>query len=777
MNGVWVWRVATVGLAAGLVAAIVWPRGEAGAASRGRGVTTRRVEDPRLALALDVRRPLHVDAEAAGIDEDALIDAASSETNPATVVRIVERLGFVGSDRSVPALGALALDPRRSVAWAAIEALGRIGGDSATDELLTLTEHPRRDLRAQSVVALGNAGTPRAFDRLATIARDRTDPFRMHAIEGLAETQDARMRVVFREILAEGSAAAGQTVVTGLARAGTPEADAMLEELTRHRNQDIRIAATIAHCTIDPERGVARLVAMVETNSPDASIAAARALQDIGATDAVPQLLRIVRNGSAHAKLAAAIALSGLATPEATAELGSLLRSGDRRVARYVAQALADTGEPEALELLAETARQPGPARRFAIYALGNDRSELGLEVMRELVEGAETSQVRLEALGILVEQEDPDAIRTATEWVTTGPMDQRSQAVMMLAATRSPAALDALEALIDDPALTGAVRVHALTSLAEARPEDPRTVERLGQLLVDGRRYDSHAAAAALRRIGTPEARAALVEATESDVSDTAQAAVYALAELADPQDHAMLVEIARTGDPRTRGLALEALVRNQVPGALEIAASMIADPEQAQAATRALSSLVEAGTPEAQAVIDRGIDSPDENVRGAAARSLLAVGAPQATARVRGLLTDPSPQVRGQALSALVDVGAPEAAEIVIEVAGGDDPVLRADAIRYLGYTGDERADGLVAGAMRDDETSVAFAAISAAQDMSSDETERALVGVLLDRNLSQDLQAAAANALRYRGGAAAAQYRARIEELVPDQGIGMY
>jgi HEAT repeat protein len=119
----------------------------------------------------------------------------------------------------------------------------------------------------------------------------------------------------------------------------------------------------------------------------------------------------------------------------------------------------------------------------------------------------------------------------------------------------------------------------------------------------------------------------------------------------------------------------------------------------------------------------------------------------------------------------------GTPDVADTLVEVAGGDDAPLRAEALRHLGSLGDERADDLITDAIRDGDSNVSFAAIAAASDMQSASTENALVALLLDTAATQEARGAAANALRGRGGAAAARYRSQIDALLPPSYAGIW
>ena len=124
---------------------------------------------------------------------------ATTGSSAPQAIAILEKLGQVGSERSVPTLARLVDDRRDGVADAAIAALGGIGGDDAVELLVSLVSDRRLRVRGPAVVALGKAATPRAVEVLGQVARDRRHPERNAAIWALypsAKHMLPRMRVL-----------------------------------------------------------------------------------------------------------------------------------------------------------------------------------------------------------------------------------------------------------------------------------------------------------------------------------------------------------------------------------------------------------------------------------------------------------------------------------------------------------------------------------------------------------------------------------------------------
>ena len=102
--------------------------------------------------------------------------------------------------------------------------------------------------------------------------------------------------------------------------------------------------------------------------------------------------------------------------------------------------------------------------------------------------------------------------------------MNQRQQAMNLLAHASSDEARDALLAMAEGA--RGYTKVNALELLSQNRPGDPAVNQMLVESLFSGRQDESAAAAWALARAGSDEARDALLAAMQGDDARLAVAA-----------------------------------------------------------------------------------------------------------------------------------------------------------------------------------------------------------------------------------------------------------
>ena len=140
-----VWRIAAMFFA--LTTALLWvyPRG---------GAMPPAPRASRLADGASLAR-LRAPVTRAGGAEDDLLEAALSSEDTQLTVRLIEKLGIVGSERAVEPLAMLVEDARPGVAEAALAAIGGIGGDLAARLLLSYCDAGRLRTRQAAVAALG----------------------------------------------------------------------------------------------------------------------------------------------------------------------------------------------------------------------------------------------------------------------------------------------------------------------------------------------------------------------------------------------------------------------------------------------------------------------------------------------------------------------------------------------------------------------------------------------------------------------------------------------
>src|SRR5262249_20876202 len=137
-------------------------------------------------------------ADPAGRAEDTLLEAARSAEDTAQTIRMLGKLGIVGSERAGAALGRVTDDARAGRAEAALAAIGNIGGDVATGVLLSACDEGRLRTRQAAVAALASLDTEAAIARLTALAHDRSSPLWRTAVAALGSAGTPAALVVLR---------------------------------------------------------------------------------------------------------------------------------------------------------------------------------------------------------------------------------------------------------------------------------------------------------------------------------------------------------------------------------------------------------------------------------------------------------------------------------------------------------------------------------------------------------------------------------------------------
>ncbi|MBL8620879.1 MAG: HEAT repeat domain-containing protein [Myxococcales bacterium] len=343
-----------------------------------------------------------------------------------------------------------------------------------------------------------------------------------------------------------------------------------------------------------------------------------------------------------------------------------------------------------------------------------------------------------------------------------------------MLAGAGAPEAKGALLAIAESS--HGATRSQALDALANADPSDPAVAQLLADSLFSGRADEAQSAAWVLGRIGTDDAREALVAALKDDDLTVANAAMSALGQVGSPADvRAALADVVRTGKPELRGQALAQLMGTGAPEALALAEQALRgdDPDLARNVAYSLSNL---GGADAQRLLAVAARSSDASVRAASVGALVQAGDDAATDALLTLTRDSDPSVKAQALSSLGQVGSARAVDALVSAAGGGAPEDRIAALQGLGNVDDPRASSTLARAIEERDDAVATAAIWAAYN-GGDDVDQALVRAFGNPAASDAVRNAAGQQIRSRGIDVDDATRAKLDELLGPGGYGGY
>src|SRR5262249_21970372 len=107
------------------------------------------------AIPLQLRRPLRVSAQAAGVSRSDLVDRLLHARSLRDVRALTEKLAAVGDDQTIDQIAPLLTDGRRGVPEAILACYGDIATEHAVDVLIEHADDDRPQVRAAALAALG----------------------------------------------------------------------------------------------------------------------------------------------------------------------------------------------------------------------------------------------------------------------------------------------------------------------------------------------------------------------------------------------------------------------------------------------------------------------------------------------------------------------------------------------------------------------------------------------------------------------------------------------
>ncbi|TMQ15710.1 MAG: hypothetical protein E6J90_25125 [Deltaproteobacteria bacterium] len=698
------------------------------------------------AIPFELRRPLHVTAESAGISRSDLVDRVLRARSLRDIVTLTEKLGAVGDDQTIDQLAPLVADARRGVPEAILACYGSIGTEHAVDTLIGHVDDDRPQVRAAAITALGATQSAQAEKPLLALAGKPGDPAQATAIAALGTLGSDGAIGALIALATSADPSVGTTAVAALGSINSEAAATALRRLVDAPDPRIAAAAITAIDTID-EALLGKLTGVVRSGDPQLVAAALGALAKAGGA-ALPVLRVAATSGSQGTRSAAITAIGEIGGSAAIQLLGELLITGDRTSASSAAGALAAIGGKEAREILINAALGDRGQISGALAQLaqmeGDDVDQALLSVMR-----SGSGAARRAALPRLVKAGNPDAIQLAIGLVQHGVRQDREEAIRLLADSGVPRAFDALVDIAGTS--RGQTRVSALDALAQARPGDPGVTRLLHDPLFSGRREAGSYAASVLSRLGTEPARQILLSALSGKSSDLAEQAAAALLGhgMTDAVKTALL-SAAQT-NPAIKRQVMDELIQAGDREGLRFAEDLLSHPDPR--ATSAIYALAAAGTPEASQLLERALVAKDAGTRIAAMGALLHNPDDHATDTLVRMTKDQDPQVRAAALSNLGTLGSERAQQAIFEATRSPRSEDRVAAISGLSsITDDPRASAQLATLIRDPDLEVAETAISVSYS-GGPEVDQALVAMINDPAANATLRAAAARRMYYR------------------------
>ncbi len=253
---------------------------------------------------------------------------------------------------------------------------------------------------------------------------------------------------------------------------------------------------------------------------------------------------------------------------------------------------------------------------------------------------------------------------------------------------------------------LKGPLRVGVIGSIGMRR--DAKAVESLTKLLAGSGNATAAAAAAALGRIATDEAVAAL--AGFRRIAPTPLRAVAADASLT---------------------AAERLLERGKSKGAAAIYTELQRGTWPAHVRLGAFSGLLAADDDRAPEMIIRAIASEDTSLRTLAISRISTLKGRGVASRFAAELTKASPEVQVPLIAALVNIGDPVAAEAIVSAAGHNDASVRLAAVKALGALGNAKCVPMLCRtATASKSPAEIHAALSSLKALSGDGVDAALI-----------------------------------------------
>jgi HEAT repeat protein len=588
-------------------------------------VRSQRNNETRLAAAVDAI------AASSGNVLPAMTELTRVADHPAVICDALQVLGRRKERDGLKFILPLAEHLDDNVAVAAIEAMGRIGGVETVEPLLAAVRSKNFFRTFPAIDALGRTRDPRSIEPLTAL---RADPlYAAEATRALGRSGQGAALGALAQTLTKSSDSLVCTAALALADLADHEevtfvssrsmgealrsvvlpgaASARICECFSGASASEQIALARALGWLGDDIGIARLVELLETDSPLAQ-AAAGALRMIGA-EATPRLLAALRGADSgrrarllplvgfersavddivscledpdpSVRALACEALARAGNTAVVADLFRLLGDPDVRVAQAASASVQSLGSLDTKRLALEQARSGDPrTRRASLRIVSYFGYREGLDVMVGAV-GDPDERIREAALAGLPLLEDARATEAILSASTHTSPKTRAAAVRALGSTSSaPEIVDVLRRrLSDDDAW---VRYYACQSLAKLRVREAaddivaRIGDEAGQVRV--------AAIEALAHLRDPRALSALTTAAEGTDPDLRRAALLGLGAVRDPGTLPILRSALSSSDAATRLVVVSALAEFDLPDVVPSLGHAATDPHAGVSST----------------------------------------------------------------------------------------------------------------------------------------------------------------------------------------------
>jgi HEAT repeat protein len=402
------------------------------------------------------------------------------DPDPSVRVLACNALARIGDTSAVPRLFELLRDPDPMLSQAAVAAIQSLGSAGTEALALQAARAPQPHLRRAALRIVAYFGYPAGLELLIEAVQGADERLRDAAIHGLALLDDPRALSALIGMAAHSNPRARGAAVRALGQAfGGGEVLAVLRAGLSDRDAWVRYYAC---------QSLGRL-------------------QDDGAVDAI---LLLVQDSAGQVRVAAIEALARLDTAAALQALQAAAGSDDPDVQRAALLGLGSRRAPEALLVLQRAALSPDAATRLiALSAIAGYQGPDGLAAISSATSDPDAA-VRDAAIGFLPGREEPAATAALIGLLTNPLVRERAVESLAISPSRTTGIAAALEGA--GPELSSSL----IAVLARSRRPD--ALAAIIDALTLPNVFARRAAAAALGALRTPEARAALEHAIDSD-------------------------------------------------------------------------------------------------------------------------------------------------------------------------------------------------------------------------------------------------------------------
>jgi HEAT repeat protein len=413
-------------------------------------------------------------------------------------LKAAETLGELGEPRLVGPLIAGLNDSHPQVQSAVAEALGKMG-KPAMRPLIAALRDSNEQLRSGAAKALGELGDTRVVEPLIGALKDSKASVRKEVAEALGRLGGPRTVQVLLKALRDSNRTVRSTAARALGNLGEPAVDSLIAAL---KNNDQRVRSGAAKALgkavgeLQNERAMEALVDIIEDGDALVRRAVVEALGWVKGTQAVASLTNALKDIDWRVRLGAVEALGRLRDAKVIEPIIAALKDDNLQVWSAAAEALGDLGESAVIPLIAVLRSESGQegVRLGVTRALGQIRRSPALIEL-----GSNDWMTRLRGAEALRQQGE-----TWTSPLLRAAL-RDSQEEVRLCATQSLGEIWGMPALIQLGSSSWRARALAAKELGESG--DVQAVEPLILALADASSEVQHAAAEALRCIGTPEA------------------------------------------------------------------------------------------------------------------------------------------------------------------------------------------------------------------------------------------------------------------------------